>query len=146
GRRRLLVTPLVALLALRRDDHAVDGNGAGICGSRQSHEELGRGLFLPRWTRAAGRPRDDKREGSGDRYLAERADARRSDEGEPAAARHGASALVVDAEQLGRAVIKQALADAGVGMESGQRIGVNDADRNAARSFLTASNGNWKAA
>jgi hypothetical protein len=53
---------------------------------------------------------------------------------------------MVDAEQLGRSVIKQALADAGVGMESGQRISVNEADRNAARSFLTANSGNWKAA
>lgn len=53
---------------------------------------------------------------------------------------------MVDTEQLGRAVIKQALADAGVGIESGQRVGVNEADRNAARSFLTASSGSWKAA
>jgi hypothetical protein len=43
-------------------------------------------------------------------------------------------------------VIKQALADAGVGMESGQRIGVNAADRAAARSFLTANTGSWKQA
>lgn len=53
---------------------------------------------------------------------------------------------MVDTEQLGRAVIKQALADAGVGMASGERLGVNEADRNAARSFLTANSGGWKAA
>jgi hypothetical protein len=53
---------------------------------------------------------------------------------------------MVDEEQLARAVIKQALADAGVGMEGGVRLGVNEANRNAARSFLTASSGSWKAA
>jgi hypothetical protein len=52
---------------------------------------------------------------------------------------------MVDAEQLARGVIRQALADAGVGMETGTRIGVNEADRHAARSFLTATNGSWKA-
>lgn len=53
---------------------------------------------------------------------------------------------MVDAEQLARAVIKQALADAGVGIESGQRVGVNPADQTTARSFLTAPNGSWKVA
>lgn len=53
---------------------------------------------------------------------------------------------MVDEEQLARAVIKQALADAGVGKESSVRLGVNEANRNAARSFLTASTGCWKAA
>jgi hypothetical protein len=53
---------------------------------------------------------------------------------------------MVDEEQLARAVIKQALADAGVGTEGGVRLGVNEANRNAARSFLTASTGSWKAA
>jgi hypothetical protein len=53
---------------------------------------------------------------------------------------------MVDAEQLARAVIKQALADAGVGKESGVRLGVNEANRNAARIFLTARSGSWKAA
>lgn len=53
---------------------------------------------------------------------------------------------MVDEEQLARAVIKQALADAGVGTEGGIRLGINEADRNAARSFLTAPTGSWKAA
>lgn len=53
---------------------------------------------------------------------------------------------MVDEEQLARAVIKQALADAGVGTEDGVRLGINEANRNAARSFLTASTGSWKAA
>jgi hypothetical protein len=53
---------------------------------------------------------------------------------------------MVDEEQLAKAVIKQALADAGVGMEGGKRLGVNEANRNAARSFLTASTGSWRAA
>jgi hypothetical protein len=53
---------------------------------------------------------------------------------------------MVDAEQLARAVIKQALADAGVGIESGQRVGVNPADQTLARNFLTASSGSWKVA
>jgi hypothetical protein len=53
---------------------------------------------------------------------------------------------MVDEEQLARAVIKQALADAGVGTEGGVRAGINEATRNAARSFLTASTGSWKAA
>jgi hypothetical protein len=43
-------------------------------------------------------------------------------------------------------VIKQALADAGVGTEGGVRAGINEANRNAARSFLTAPTGSWKAA
>jgi hypothetical protein len=53
---------------------------------------------------------------------------------------------MVDEEQLARAVIKQALADAGVGTEGGVRAGISEANRNAARSFLTASTGSWKAA
>jgi hypothetical protein len=53
---------------------------------------------------------------------------------------------MVDAEQIGRAVIKQALADAGVGMESGCRVGINAADQTAARNFLTAATGSWKEA
>ena len=53
---------------------------------------------------------------------------------------------MVDEEQLAKAVIKQALADAGVGTEGGVRLGINEANRNAARSFLTASTGSWKAA
>lgn len=53
---------------------------------------------------------------------------------------------MVDEEQLARAVIKQALADAGVGTESGKRLSINEANRNAARSFLTASTGSWRAA
>jgi len=53
---------------------------------------------------------------------------------------------MVDEEQLARAVIKQALVDAGVGTEGGKRLSINEANRNAARSFLTASTGNWRAA
>lgn len=53
---------------------------------------------------------------------------------------------MVDVEQLARGVIRQALVDAGVGAESGKRLGVNEANCNAARSFLIASTGNWRAA
>jgi hypothetical protein len=53
---------------------------------------------------------------------------------------------MVDVEQLARGVIRQALVDAGVGTEGGKRLSVNDANRNAARSFLTASTGSWRAA
>ena len=53
---------------------------------------------------------------------------------------------MVDVEQLARGVIRQALVDAGVGTEDGKRLSINDANRNAARSFLTASAGSWKAA
>lgn len=53
---------------------------------------------------------------------------------------------MVDAEQLGRAVIKQALSDAGLLMERGQRVGVSGPDRDAARNFLTAASGTWKEA
>ena len=52
---------------------------------------------------------------------------------------------MVDVEQLARGVIRQALVDAGVGTEGGKRLSVNDANRNAARSFLTASTGSWRA-
>jgi len=51
---------------------------------------------------------------------------------------------MVEPEELAKAVIKQALADAGVGMETGQRVGVNPADHTAARNFLTAASGSWK--
>lgn len=51
---------------------------------------------------------------------------------------------MVEPEELAKAVIKQALVDAGVGIESGCRIGVNPADHTAARNFLTAASGSWK--
>lgn len=54
--------------------------------------------------------------------------------------------MFLDTEQLGRAVIKQALADAGVGMETGERASVSGIERDRARSFLTAAGGEWKEA
>ena len=53
---------------------------------------------------------------------------------------------MVDAEQVGRAVIRQALSDAGVGVEGGVRLSVSDAERGRARDFLTAAAGSWREA
>ena len=48
-----------------------------------------------------------------------------------------------DEELLARAVIKQALADSGVGAESGKLLSVSENDRGAAISFLTTAGGSW---
>ena len=48
-----------------------------------------------------------------------------------------------DEELLARAVIKQALSDSGVGVESGKRLSVSENDRGAAISFLTTGGSSW---
>ena len=47
-------------------------------------------------------------------------------------------------QRLARALIARALSDAGI--ESGERVSITRAVEDAARSFLTASSGSWKAA
>lgn len=51
---------------------------------------------------------------------------------------------MVDTEQLGRAVIKQALSDAGIGAADNERRAVHPLDRDEARSFLLSQSGSWK--
>jgi beta-phosphoglucomutase-like phosphatase (HAD superfamily) len=48
---------------------------------------------------------------------------------------------MVDTEQLGRAVIKQALSDAGIGAADNERRAVHPLDRDEARSFLLSQSG-----
>lgn len=49
-------------------------------------------------------------------------------------------------ERIARAVIAQALSDAGLGIESGRRLSVSAIERDRARNFLTAAAGEWKEA
>jgi hypothetical protein len=51
-----------------------------------------------------------------------------------------------ECERVARAVIAQALSDAGVGMENGERRSISPIDRDEARSFLLSSVGAWKQA
>jgi biotin operon repressor len=52
--------------------------------------------------------------------------------------------MSVDESQIARAVISQALGDAGLGMERGYRMTVSPLDRDEARAFLTANTGAWR--
>ena len=54
--------------------------------------------------------------------------------------------MSVDEARIARAVISQALSDAGVGMERGYRVMVSALDREEARSFLLAETGAWRQA
>jgi hypothetical protein len=49
-------------------------------------------------------------------------------------------------ERVARATVAQALSDAGIGAEHGERRTVSRIDRDEARSFLLASTGSWKQA
>lgn len=51
-----------------------------------------------------------------------------------------------ESERVARAVISQALSDAGVGTEMGERRTVSQIDQGEARSFLLSSTGAWKQA
>lgn len=51
-----------------------------------------------------------------------------------------------ESERVARAVISQALSDAGVGTKTGRRLTVSQIDRDEARSFLLSSTGAWKQA
>lgn len=51
-----------------------------------------------------------------------------------------------ESERVARAVISQALSDAGVGTETGHRRTVSQIDEGEARSFLLSSSGAWKQA
>jgi hypothetical protein len=54
--------------------------------------------------------------------------------------------MAEDMERIARAIISQALSDAGLGMPRGERVMVNSLDRDEARSFLLAESGAWKQA
>lgn len=54
--------------------------------------------------------------------------------------------MVDDYERIARAVLSQALSDAGIGTETGKRLTVSRIDRDEARSFLLSSVGAWKQA
>lgn len=51
-----------------------------------------------------------------------------------------------ESQRVARAVISQALSDAGVGTETGDRRTVSQIDKGEARSFLLSSSGAWKQA
>lgn len=52
--------------------------------------------------------------------------------------------MVDDYRRVARAVLSQALIDAGVGTDSGERRYINQIDRDEARSFLLSSVGAWR--
>jgi hypothetical protein len=52
--------------------------------------------------------------------------------------------MIDDYERIARAVLSQALSDAGIGMKTGERRTVSQMDRDEARSFLLSSVGSWK--
>jgi hypothetical protein len=52
--------------------------------------------------------------------------------------------MAEDMERIARAVVSQALSDAGIGIASGQRVMVSTLDRDEARAFLLAETGTWK--